>query len=91
MALKEILREKLPEDILLTSEYKVLSSLITKEKIATISGLKDYVDNEIRKINEWMRQNTKGQREGTMTRWIRQYTKKLDFLMLVKSKVLSYL
>ena len=91
MALKEELREKLPEEILLTPEYSILSGMIKKEKISSIAGLKRYIEREIRKTDESLRQKKRMQRGGTMTRWLRRDAARLDFLKLIKKRVLRYL
>ncbi|MEM4369230.1 MAG: hypothetical protein QXU88_02830, partial [Candidatus Woesearchaeota archaeon] len=74
-----------------TPEYNVFQKEIEQKKLKSFEEVKAYVEQELTKTAERIKVLQKGQREGTMTRALRRLTSRLDFLNLVKKKILIYL
>ncbi|MBW2973122.1 hypothetical protein KY346_01880 [Candidatus Woesearchaeota archaeon] len=90
MAFKEVIKKKVPGYVQATPEFNVFLALVKKENIKGPASLRTYLDANIKKIKTDIKEMNKANKEGTMTRRLRPMTKKLDFLMLVKNKILKY-
>lgn len=88
MALKDVLKKKIPEDYQYTPEFKTLLAMISRRGIRSEEALKMLVDVELAKCREWLAKNKTA---STMNRWRRHYTRRMDFCSLIKRKVLPYL
>jgi len=88
MAFKDTLKKKVPEDIQYTPEFKTLLALIRKEDIKSAIGLRSYVTNEIKRCQEQLKSLRNG---STKNRHRVLCAKKIDFLKIIKTKVLRYL
>ena len=91
MAFKDIVKKKIPARYRSTPEFNVFLSMLRKRNIKNKDQLNNYLAKEIKRCNDWFKKNKKNSKEGTMRRWLAYYTKKLDFLKLIKNKVLKYL
>ena len=91
MAFKDVVNKKVPDYVKGTPEFKVFRALIKKEDIRGPASLAKYLDTNITKLKTDIKLLSKSNREGTNTRRLRPMTKKLDFLKLVKTKILKYL
>jgi len=88
MPIKDILRKKLPSDVKESPEFNVLLKLIEKKKISSIAGLGDYLESEIKKTRKWLAENRVA---GTISDERREKVRELEFLEIIKSKVMKYL
>ena len=88
VAVKDLLKKKVPEDVQYTPEFKTLLVLISKRGIRSEEALKMLLNVEISKCRDWLDKNRTA---STMNRWRRHYTRRLDFCSLIKKKILPYL
>jgi hypothetical protein len=91
MALRELLREKVPGDVQLTHEYKAFLSLVKKANISDLATLQAYLDQESAACASQLRQHQAHNLGGTQNRLLRALAKKHEFLKLIQDKILSYL
>lgn len=91
MTLVDELKEKIPEDIQFTPEFKVFLKWVKKEGIQDASQLKLFIEEEIKSHQTWIDQNKKASIEGTMNRQLRDHTRKLDFWKTIQAHILKYL
>lgn len=89
MTFKEELRKKIPADIQATPEWTVFCALCKQEKIESVHALEHYLEREIASV----KQEFAGEQKtpSTLTRRRRSHAKQLDFLQLVRKKILPYL
>jgi len=74
-----------------TSEFKVFLALVKKEDIRGPASLRAYLDTSIANLKADFKEKKKANKNGSMNRRLRPIAKKLDFLKLVKLKILRYL
>jgi len=91
MAYKDTIKKKVPEYVSSSPEFKVLLSVIQKFDIKSSRGLKAHVTARIKECRDWIKQNKKNSRLGTMRRHLKRYTDELDFYTVVSRKILRYL
>ena len=89
MALIDTLRKKVPEDIQYTPEFNTLRALIRSEDIRSAIGLRSYITSEIDRCQAELKKLSKG--PETKNRLRVRCAKKLDFLKVIRTKVLRYL
>jgi len=91
MAFKDNIKKKVPSYMQGTPEFKVFLALVKKEDIRGPASLKAYLDTNIAKLKADFKEKKKANRNGSMNRRLRPIAKKLDFLKLIKQKILRYL
>jgi hypothetical protein len=91
MVFKNILKEKIPQDMQTTPEFKVLLAVIKRKKIRGPVSLRTHVKSEIKSCRDWIKKNQKQSVQGTMRRHLKRKNDKLDFYELINKKVLGYL
>lgn len=91
MAFKEDLKKKIPEDIQFTPEFKTLLAVIKQKNIKDCSGLRAHVQAEIKSCRDWIKENKRQSKEGTMNRHLKKHADLLDFYELINKKILRYL
>ncbi len=88
MAFIDTLKKKVPDDIQHTPEFKTLRALIRQQDIRSSVGLRSYVTSDIERCQAELKNHKGG---STKNRLRVRCAKKLDFLRLIKNKVLRYL
>ena len=88
MAFIDTLKKNVPEDIRQTPEFKTLRALLKSENIRSAVGLRSYISAEIKRCQEDLKKLRNG---STKNRLRVRCAKKLDFLKIIKNKVLRYL
>lgn len=91
MAFKDNIKKKVPAYMQGTPEFKVFLALVKKEDIRGSASLRVYLDTNIEKLKADFKEKKKANRNGSMNRRLRPIAKNLDFLKLVKLKILRYL
>jgi hypothetical protein len=91
MAFKDEIKEKIPGDIQNMPEFKVFLAIVKKEDIKSTDSLRMYLDTNIAKMKAEFKDNCKACSCGTMSRNTKELTKHLEFLQLIKDKILKYL
>ena len=89
MAFIDTLKRKVPDDIQHTPEFKTLRALIKKEDIRSAVGLKSFITSEINRCQKEMNNISKGPETKNRLRVL--CAKKIDFLKIIKQKVLRYI
>jgi hypothetical protein len=88
MDIKKELKEKLPEKAVKSPEFNTLLKLVKDEGIGSAAELREYLEENIGKINEWLEENRTA---GTITDERREKVRELEFLELIKEKVMKHL
>jgi hypothetical protein len=88
---KEVLKKSVPDFVKGTREWTVLLRWISQKNIRTRDQLKKTVREEIKTCQEVMKTRMRHMRGGTNTRIVRQCAKRLDFLKVVRDRILKYL
>ncbi len=91
MAFKDTIKKKVPAYMQDTPEFKVFLALVKKEGIKGPASLRAYLDTNIAKLKADFKEKKKANKNGSMNRRLRPIAKNLDFLKLVKLKILRYL
>lgn len=88
MSFKETLATKIPTDFQTTPEYKLLLNLLKKENIKSAEELRHYLSAEIQKNKECL--GTCNEAGSTSNRKRVKEAHTLEFLLLIKNKILKY-
>lgn len=88
MDIKKELKEKLPEKAVKSPEFNTLLKLVEGEGIGSAAELREYLEENISKTNEWLKENRTA---GTISDERREKVRRLEFLKLIKEKVMKYL
>ncbi len=91
MAFKNTIKKKIPAYMQGTPEFKVFLALIKKEDIKGPASLRAYLDTSIAKLKADFKEKKKANKNGSMNRRLRPIAKNLDFLKLIKQKIVKYL
>ena len=91
MTFKDNIKKKVPDYFQSTPEFNVFLALIKREDIRGRTSLSTYLDANIKKLKKEIKEMNTANKEGTMTRRVRPAIKELDFLILIKNKILKYL
>jgi len=91
MAFKENIKKNIPAYLQDTPEFKVFTSLISKENIRGPASLRAYLDARMNKLKADFKEKSKANKEGSMNRNLRPIAKEIDFLKLIKQKFVKYL
>jgi len=83
------LKKKVPDYIRHTPEFKTLRTLIRSEDIRSAIGLRSYISSEIDRCQKDLKKLVKD--NSTKNHLRVRCAKKLDFLHVIKQKVLRYL
>ncbi len=90
MVMKEVLKRKVPAFVQETPEFSVFLKWVAQNKIASVAQLKSVLNAEIKECQQTMKKNMPAQSMGTNTRVVRKSAKQLDFLKLVRDKIVKY-
>ena len=91
MVFKNTIKTKVPAYMQDTPEFKVFLALVKKEDIRGPASLRAYLDTNIANLKADFKEKKKANKNGSMNRRLRPIAKKIDFLKLVKLKILRYL
>ena len=91
MVFKDTIKTKVPAYMQDTPEFKVFLALVKKEDIRGPASLRAYLDTNIANLKADFKEKKKANKNGSMNRRLRPIAKKIDFLKLVKLKILIYL
>ena len=91
MVFKDTIKTKVPAYMQDTPEFKVFLALVKKEDIRGPASLRAYLDTNIANLKADFKEKKKANKNGSMNRRLRPIAKKIDFLKLVKLKILRYL
>ncbi len=86
---KAILKRKVPAYVQETPEWPVFLRWISQKNIRTSAQLKDTLSAEIKDCQDMLKVRMKNMRQGTNNRTARKYAKKLDFLKVVRDKIVK--
>jgi hypothetical protein len=91
MALRELLRDKVPPDVQLTHEYKSFMSLVRQENLTDVATLRAYLAQESEACTARIKALQGSNNGGTQSVHLRSLSKKYEFLKLIQDKILRYL
>ena len=89
MALKDIIKKKVPLDLQQTPEFKAFWTWVKRKKFTTVFQMKRFVDDKIYYHQKWLNEN-KQSRLGTLNQRRRYHAKLLDFWRTIKKKLMKY-
>ena len=89
MAVKDVLKKKVPAYVKETPEWSVFLRWISQKNVTTTAQLKRKLDEQIMDCQADLKTRMKDGRQGTNSIRTRQYAKRLDFLKLVRDKIVK--
>ena len=91
MPFKDELKDKIPEDIQYTPEFKVFLKWVKQKNIQDITQLRHFINEEIKSHQTSLNACKRLSVEGTMNRKMLHHSKRLDFWRTIKKHILKYL
>ncbi|MBW3016663.1 hypothetical protein KY309_03580 [Candidatus Woesearchaeota archaeon] len=91
MAVKEVLKESVPDFVKQTPEWPVFLRWISQRNIKTKAQLKSVLNAEIKDNQKKLESFSKPRTAGTNSRVLRPAAKRLDFLKVCRDRILKYL
>jgi len=90
MAVKDDLKESVPDFVKRTPEWSVFLKWISQNNVKTEAQLKKKLKDQIKDCQALLNTRMKDSRSGTNNRIVRQCAKKLKFLKLSRDKIAKY-